>query len=141
MEKPFAAIGLIFFLFALVTLALIFRDVFCHLNIADQTTFRRWLGRKLSLKTRAVNSVWSEHARLFPKSAKRRLFVFFSGRVRGDRCWIATLARSRDAIAVRKPEMFLLEPKWTVSAFTRTWRRLYGLTLRKKALVMLSWSG
>jgi hypothetical protein len=61
----------------LVTLALIFRDAFRHLNVADQTTFRRWMGRKLSLRTRAIDNVWKEHARAFPNSRKRFLFVFF----------------------------------------------------------------
>jgi hypothetical protein len=70
-------ISLGFFLLALVSLALIFRDAFRHLNADDQTTFRRWMGQKLSLRTRAIDSVWKEHARGFPNSRKRLLFVFF----------------------------------------------------------------
>jgi hypothetical protein len=49
-------ISLTFLFLALVILALIFRDAFRHLNADDQTTFRRWMGRKLSLKTRAIDN-------------------------------------------------------------------------------------
>ena len=77
MEDLVNDISLGFFLLALVTLALIFRDAFRHLNADDQTTFRRWMGRKLSLRTRAIDNVWKEHARCFPNSRKRFLFVFF----------------------------------------------------------------
>ena len=77
MEDLVNDISLGFFLLALVTLALIFRDAFRHLNSDDQTTFRRWMGRKLSLKTRAIDNVWKEHARGLPNSRKRFLFVFF----------------------------------------------------------------
>jgi hypothetical protein len=66
-----------FLLLALVTLALIFRDAFRHLDVDDQTTFRRWMSRKLSLRTRAIDNVWKEHARCLPNSRKRFLFVFF----------------------------------------------------------------
>jgi hypothetical protein len=68
-------ISLAFLLLALVTLALMFRDAYRHLNVDDQT--RRWIGRKLSLKTRAIDNVWKEYARCFPNSRKRFLFVIF----------------------------------------------------------------
>jgi hypothetical protein len=77
MEDLVNNISLGFLLLALVTLALIFRDAFAHLTADDQTTFRRWMGRKLSLRTRAIDNVWKEHARHFPNSRKRFLFIFF----------------------------------------------------------------
>jgi uncharacterized membrane protein len=77
MEDLVNDISLGFLLLALVTLALIFRDAFRHLNADDQTTFRRWMGRKLSLRTRAIDNVWKEHTRCFPNSRKRFLFALF----------------------------------------------------------------
>ena len=77
MEDLVNEISLAFLLLALVTLALMFRNAYRHLNVGDQTTFRRWMGRKLSLKTRAIDNVWREHARCFPNSPKRFLFVIF----------------------------------------------------------------
>jgi hypothetical protein len=57
LDGRFAQLHILTFLFlALVTLALIFRDAFRRLNADDQTTFRRWMGRKLSLKTRAIDN-------------------------------------------------------------------------------------
>jgi hypothetical protein len=56
---------------------LIFRDVLSHLNAEDQLTFRHWIGRKLNLRTRAINSVWSTHVTAFPRSRKRFLFILF----------------------------------------------------------------
>ena len=77
MEDSVNYISLTFLFLALVTLALIFNDAFRHLNADDQTTFRRWWGRRLNPKTRAIDNVWSEHARSFPQSSKRTLFVLF----------------------------------------------------------------
>lgn len=77
MEDLVNDISLVFVLLALVTLALIFRDTYGHLNVDDRTTFRRWMGRRLSLKTRAIDNIWKEHARCYPNSRKRFLFVFF----------------------------------------------------------------
>lgn len=71
------AIAFAFLFLALGTLALIFRDAFGQLNADDQITFRHWIGRKLSLRNRAVNNIWSAHAEAFPESRKRFLFVFF----------------------------------------------------------------
>jgi hypothetical protein len=73
----FVFLSLSLFLFALVAMALIFRDVFSFSNEGDQTTFRRWAGRKFRLGSRAINNVWKEHARSFPQSKKRSLFAFF----------------------------------------------------------------
>ena len=75
METLFNSIGLSLFLLALVTIALIFRDAFPLLNPDDQTTFRHWVGRKVRLQRRAIDSVWKQHARSYPKSRKRALFV------------------------------------------------------------------
>jgi hypothetical protein len=77
MEDSVNIIAFAFLFLAFGTLGLIFRDAFRHLNSDDQITFRRWIGRKLSLKTRAVNNVWTTHVRDFPRSRKRLLFVLF----------------------------------------------------------------
>ncbi len=77
MQDLVGSIGLAFLLLALVTLALIFRDAFRQLSVDDRTTLRHWIGRKASLQTRAVDNVWKVHARTFPNSRKRFLFVFF----------------------------------------------------------------
>jgi hypothetical protein len=77
MEGRFNLISLSLFLLALATLILIFRDAFPLLNLDDQATFRRWMGRKLGPRTRAIDDIWKQHARSFPKSRKRVLFVIF----------------------------------------------------------------
>jgi hypothetical protein len=75
METLFNSIGLSFLLLALVTMALIFREAFPHIHHDDRTTFQRWWGRPVRLKSRAIENVWKEHFRLFPKSRKRALFI------------------------------------------------------------------
>ncbi|SRR5712664_1458331 len=77
MQGLFNSISLSLFLLALATLILIFRDAFPLLNLDDQTTFRQWMRRKSGLRTRAINDIWKQHGRLFPKSHKRVLFVTF----------------------------------------------------------------
>jgi hypothetical protein len=77
MQTLFDSISLSLFLLACVTMALIFRDVFPLLNQEDQTSFRHWIGRKSRLQNRAIDNVWKEHARSFPRSSKRYLFAFF----------------------------------------------------------------
>jgi hypothetical protein len=63
MEDSVNIIAFAFLFLAFGTLGLIFRDAFRHMNSDDQITFRRWIGRKFSLKTRAVNNVWTTHVR------------------------------------------------------------------------------
>ena len=97
MQTLFDSIFLSLFLFALVTMTLIFRDALPFLNPEDQTTFRHWVGRKLRLQSRAINNVWKEHARSFPKSRKRVLFVSFliafALSVMGNAVWLVFGAR------------------------------------------------
>ena len=77
MQDAVNYIALTFLFLALVTLALIFGDTFNQLSADDRATFRGWMGRKLSLRNRAIDNVWNEHARSFPRSKKRILFVLF----------------------------------------------------------------
>ena len=77
MEDLVNSIAFGFLFLAIGTLVLIFRDAFGHLSAEDQLTFRHWIGRKVNLKTRALNNVWSTHSSAFPKSRKRSLFVLF----------------------------------------------------------------
>jgi hypothetical protein len=73
----FVSLSLSLFLFALVTMVLISRDVSSFLNQEDRTASQRWTGRQLRLGTRAINNVWKEHARSFPQSNKRLFFAVF----------------------------------------------------------------
>jgi hypothetical protein len=97
METLFNSIGLSLFLLALVTIALIFRDAFPLLNPDDQTTFRHWIGRKVRLQSRAIDNVWKQHARSFPESRKRVLFVSFlvasAVLVVGYQLWLVLVVR------------------------------------------------
>jgi hypothetical protein len=77
MEDLVRIIAFAFLFLAVGTLVLIFRDAFRHLNGGDQITFRHWIGGKPSLRTRAVNHIWSTHTQDFPRSRKRLLFVLF----------------------------------------------------------------
>jgi hypothetical protein len=77
MEDLVNAIAFGCFFLAIGTLVLIFRDAFGRLPNGDQATFQHWIGRKLNLKTRAIDNIWNTHSRAFPKSRKRFLFVLF----------------------------------------------------------------
>jgi hypothetical protein len=77
MQGAFNSVSAFLFLLSLVTLVLIFRDAFPLLGSHDRTLFRHWIGLKYSLRRRAIDNIWKEHVRSFPKSRKRTLFVSF----------------------------------------------------------------
>ena len=96
-ETLINSIGLFLFLLALVTMTLIFRDAFPLLSSDDKTTFRHWIGRKFRLRSRAIDNVWNEHVRSYPRSRKRTLFVSFLVAsvvlVVGYQLWLVLVAR------------------------------------------------
>ena|ERR1700737_2894330 len=75
MQTLFVSMSFFLFLMAWVTMALIFREAFPLLDQEDQPSFRRWISQKMRKRTRAINNLWGEHGRSFPRSRKRLLFA------------------------------------------------------------------
>ena len=82
MELFFYSISLALFVLAILTFLLIVRDAFPLLDWEDQTSLcNYWAGASefdtWRKRDRAIQRLWNEHLRNFPKSRKRRLFAAF----------------------------------------------------------------
>jgi hypothetical protein len=82
METLFYSISLALFVLAILTFVLVIRDAFPLLDSEDQTSLRNYWTGEAGFDTwrkrdRAIKRAWNEHARNFPKSRKRLLFVAF----------------------------------------------------------------
>ena|SRR2546429_467452 len=65
------------FVAAFLTVVMIVREVLPHLNEQDQARLRGWFWKSGHARRvgGALNTAWSEHYRLFPRSRKRMLFA------------------------------------------------------------------
>jgi hypothetical protein len=79
MEPLFAAIGASLLILAVVSVAMIVRDIFPSLSPEDQASLRGyWRGesfRRLRARDRAISNAWKAHVHLYPRSRKRLLFA------------------------------------------------------------------
>jgi hypothetical protein len=79
MEALFGAISLTLFIFVILTMVMIIRDVLPFLDSEDQILLHNYLTRQdyhaWRRRDRAIRNAWNQHTLSFPKSPKRVIFA------------------------------------------------------------------